>query len=299
MNPRSQILYNLADGGGGAAPAASGGPAGGPQTSGAGGASPGRTGEIPGGGGALDGSAAAASAWKAPDFLPEHLRDADVAKTFDKVAADWKSLRDRVAAIPPAAKSAEEFAWDPSDKVKPFIAGDIKADPMFKFAQEAALKAGMPAATFTAFVGGLYDAMADAKALPAPYNPEAERDALIGESARLMTAEQKDERIRPMLAPLVGFLDGLLRTNAIDKDGYARLGGLLDTAAGVRALTRIVGLATTTNPGLSGGGQGGGRAATHGELKARLADPRNQPGNFAFDRDFSAETDRLYREMFG
>ena len=308
MNDR-QILYNLADAGAGGSSSAPGaGAAGGgagpsPAVS-AGGSpaagAPGRSGETGAGQGAIEGTAAAQSAWKAPDFLPDHLRDADVAKTFDKVAGDWKRLRDEVANRPAPAKTVDEYAWEPSDKVKPFLAGDLKQDPVYAHAREAALKAGLPAPVFAAFVSNLYEGLADAKALPEPYNPERERDALIGDRARLMTAEQKDAEIRPILMPIVGFLDGLKRTGAIDDRGYAALGALLDTAPVVRALAKIADIASRGAPGLAPGGQAAGaRVVSHADLKARQADPRNNPDSVSFDRTYREETTRLYQQLFG
>lgn len=299
-----EVLYTTADAAGGAPPAAaSAGAAGGGPSAPAGGqpsGSPGRTTETGAGAGAIEGSAAVAAAWKAPDFLPDHLRDGDVSKTFEKVAADWKRLRDDIANRPAAPKSVDEYAWEPSDKVKPFLAGDVKQDPVYAHAREAALKAGVPAPVFNSFVSNLYEGLVDAKALPEPYSADRERDALLGDRARLMTPDQKDAEIRPMLMPLVGFLDGLQRTGAIDKAGYAQLGALLDTASGVRALAKIAELAAKGAPGLvPGGAPAGGGQITHADLKARQRDARNDPNSFAYDRAFRDETHRMYQQVFG
>lgn len=285
--------------GGGAAPASGGALNGSAGGAGGGDGGVGRSGDTGLGAGSQPGSAASASAWTAPDFLPEHLRGEDLAKTFEKLAPDWKAMRDRVAALPAPPKSVDEYKFDPSDKVKPFIAGDLSKDPAFTVMRDAALKAGVPAAAFSAAVGAFYEGLADKGLLAKPWNAETERDALIGENARFMTAEQKDAQIRPMLMPIVGMLDGLKNSNAIDADGYARLGSLLDTASGVRALAALVKLATPAGGGLNPGGaaaQGG--AINHSDLKARQRDPRNTPGDRMFDPSFRAETDRLYQQAF-
>ncbi|MFZ1963866.1 MAG: hypothetical protein WAU78_10470, partial [Roseiarcus sp.] len=255
------------------------------------------------GGGAAPGSGADANAWKAPDYLPEHLRDADVAKTFDKVAADWKAQRDRLAQAPQPPKTIDEYKLPAfSEKVTPYLAGDLAKDPVFAVAREAALKAGVPAAQFTGFVGGLYEAMAAGGLLPKPHDPAAERDTLVGERARLMTDAQKSDVIRPMLTPLISFLDGLKSQNAIDAAGYAQLGALLDTASGVRALTKLVELAGKgASPGLNPGGAPGeaGGQVSHADLKARQRDARNDPNSMSFDAAYRAETTRLYQQAFG
>jgi hypothetical protein len=252
------------------------------------------------GAGSQEGSAAEANAWKAPDYLPEHLRDADVSKTFEKVSADWRRLRDDVANRPAAPKTADEYKFDPGDKLKPYLAGDLGTDPAFAAVREAALKAGIPAGQFSSLVGGYLETLVDKGLIPKAHNIEAEREALIGERARTMTAEQKDEAIRPMLMPTVDFLKGLRLTGAIDEAGFAALGGVLDTAAGARALAQIVQLVNkAAPPGLNpGGAQAGGAQISHSDLKARLRDPRNTPGSMQFDRAFHAETDRLYQQAF-
>ena len=298
---RPHVFEADAAGGGSSGPSAASGasaPAAGSPAPAGGGA--GRDTALGTGAGSQPGSAEAANAWKAPDFLPDHLRDIDPVKTFEKLAPDWKRLRDQVANLPQPPKSAEEYKFEPGEKAKPYFSGDLAKDPALAAAREAALKAGIPATQFQSFVGGVFEQLAEQGVLPKPYDPEPERDALIGERAKFMTAEQKDAEIRPLLTPIVNYLEGLKRTGAIDADGYAALGGLLDKASGVRALAKLVDAASKGQPGLNPGGETGGtRSVTHNDLKARQRDPRNQPGTFAYDANYHAETQRLYQQLFG
>ena len=49
---------------------------------------------------------------------------------------------------------------------------------------KAALKAGIPASQFSAVVGGFYEGLVEKGMAPAPYNPDAERSALMRQPIR-------------------------------------------------------------------------------------------------------------------
>lgn len=240
--------------------------------------------------------------WKAPDFLPEALRDADVAKTFDKVSQDWKRLRDTVAAIPPAPKSVDEYQFKPSEKVAPFV-GDLAKDPAFALMRQAALEAGIPAAQFSKVVGGFYEGLVEKGMAPQPYNEDRERVSLLGKQAETMTEAQRIEAVKPILTPLLHQLEGLARTNAFDPDpaankaAAAAVMGLLDTADGVRALKGILSL-VKSDPGLQPGGAPQVGSVSAADLRKRMGDPRNTPGDFRFDPAFYNETQELYRRHY-
>ena len=245
--------------------------------------------------GSLDGS----GGWKAPDFLPEHLRGKDVNETFDKVTGDWKALRDRFAQIPQPGKDVADYAYQPSDKAAPFL-GDISKDPAFEVARQAALKAGLPPKAFSEFVGTFYDALAETGALPKPYNANAERDALVGPDARFMSDQQKDEIIAPLLKQGVGLLDGLLRSGEISKDGYATLGKLLDTAEGAKTLAAIAKkIGAGPAGGMNLGGDPGARGLTAESVRAMQKDPRANPNSSQYDAKFRDQMLAGYRQVFG
>lgn len=251
-----------------------------------------------------EGSAQTASQWKAPDYLPENLRGEDVGKTFEKVAADWQRLRGVVSGFEPP-KSIEEYKFTPSDKVKPHLGGDLAADPVFALMKEAALKAGVPAKQFEGVLGAFYEGLVDKRMAPKPFDIAAEQGQLLGPQAAAMTQEQRDQAVRPILMPLVEQLETLNRTSAFSQDpaankaAFAAVAGLLDSAAGVRALQALLKGAGPAASGLNPGGGAPTGQLTASQLRARQGDPRNVPGGFNFDASFRAETDRLYREMYG
>ncbi len=300
---------------GAASSAASGGSAPGgsaassPPAAGAGGAAaagdPGRTAPTGLGTGSEPGTGAA-PAWKAPDYLPEHLRGEDVAKTFERVAADWKAQRDRIAALPQAPKSVDDYAFEPSERAKPFV-GDLKADPAFALMREAALKAGIPKEQFAAVVGGFYDGLVEKGLAPKPYDVNAERAQLYGPGYERLTPQEREAALLPMLTELQDNLTGLERTAAFDADpkknaaAVAALFKLADTADGVRALRGLLKAAQANAPqGLIPGGQTSqAQSASPADLRKRMSDPRYDPSSFAYDAGFRKETDDLYRRAYG
>lgn len=286
-----------ADGGAGGAPssAPSGGAA--PAAGGAGGPSGGATTAPIGAPGAQDNS----GGWRAPDFLPDHLRGKDVGETFARVAEDWKGLRDRVAQTPAPGKTVAEYAFTPSEKSAPFL-GDLANDPVLAVSQEAALKAGLSPKQFSDFVGQFYDTLADAGKLPQPYDAARERAALIGPDARFMSEAQQVEAVRPVLEGAARFLDGLKTTGELTPEAHALLGAQLDTAAGAKAIAAIAKLFAANGPrGLAMGGEAGGagRPTTAADLRARQRDARNDPDSASFDRGFREKTQQMYREYYG
>ena len=278
-----------------------------PEDGGAGGggdapasAAPGRSGDTGANAGAAPGSAAP-PAWAPPDFLPEGLRDVDVNKTFDKVAGDWKRLRDTVAALPQPPKSIDEYKFEPSDKVKPYV-GDLAADPAFALMRDAALKAGVPAAQFSGVVGAFYEGLVEKGMAPAPYDAVKEQTSLLGPQAAAMTAQERGEAMKPIVMPLVEQIEGLERTSAfssdpkVNKAAAAALAPLLDTADGVRALKALFALAPK-QPGLNPGGAPATNLSP-AQIKARMSDPRYDPSSHAYDANFRNETMDLYRKTF-
>ena len=241
-------------------------------------------------------------AWKAPDFLPEHLRGEDVAKTFDKVVGDWKGLRDKVAALPAPPKSVDDYAFEPSEKVKPFV-GDLRADPAFALMREAALKAGIPASQFSAVVGGFYEGLVEKGMAPAPYNADAERSALLGQQAVAMSEQQRIDAAASVINPLAEQIEGLARTNAFDADpkvnkaAMTAVIGLLDTAVGVRAVQGLLKLAKAA-PGLQPGGAPAAGSVSAADLRKRMGDPRNDPGSFAYEPAFREATLAAYQQYY-
>ncbi len=253
-----------------------------------------------GGAGRLDAAdgaaaaAAAASAWKLPDGVPDHLRadtpDAFAAKTFE----DWMKQRQQISKYDPA-KSADEYAFTPSDAIKDLV-GDVSKDPVFNAARESAFKAGVPKAAFNGFIGGVYEALAAQKLIPPPYDPGKERAAFLGEEGKGLNEAQQVEKMRPLLEGAQAFVTSLTNNGTLDQAGAGQLMALLDTAAGAKAVLALQKM--VANKGLSPGGQSGGTESISREaLRARNADPRNQRGRQEYDRAFAEETQRLYQKL--
>ncbi len=166
-------------------------------------------------------------------------------------------------------------------------------------------KAGIPASQVSAVVGGFYEGLVDKGLAPPPYNPDAERAALLGSQAQTMTEAQRIEAARGVLTPLVEQIEGLERTGAFDADpkankaASAAVAKLLDTADGVRALKALLKSAQAPASGLNPGGAQAGGQLTHADLRKRMSDPRMDPGSFSYDKAFRDETMAAYQRVMG
>ncbi len=234
--------------------------------------------------------------WAPPDFLPQTLRGEDMRDTFDRVSVDWKRQRDEFAKMPQPGKSAEDYAFQPSEKVKELV-GDLSKDPIYGLAREAALRAGMPVATFQNMLGTLYENMAEKGLLAAPYSVEGEMKKFFGDAGNAMSPEQMQQQLAPVVVGLNDFIGGLANQLQMGAGEKTSLQMMLDSADGIRALQKIQG--AMNQPGLSPGGAGAPAAGvTREQLRARQSDARNDRDSIAYNEAFAQETERLYRETF-
>ncbi len=237
-----------------------------------------------------------AADWKLPDGLPDKFKVEDRAEFENRLLGDWKRLEAEVRNRPQAPKSVDEYKYTPSEKVAPFV-GDLSADPIFGVAREAALKAGLPADQFSAFLGGLYETLADKGALPKAFDAHAERLAFLGPDARGKSAEAVLDMTRPFVQRAEATVQQIVAQAKLGPAEAAELSHLLGSASGLRTALALADLIRA--PGLQpGGGAPASGALSRADLKARVADPRNDRNSTQFNREFAQETDRMYRQAF-
>jgi hypothetical protein len=231
-------------------------------------------------------------AWKMPDGLPDHLKAENAVEFADKIAADWRKQRETISKLPAAPKSAEDYAFAPSDKVKDLV-GDLSQDGTFKAVRDAALNAGIPAEAFQKLVGGFYDHLAESGQLLPQATLKGEAEKLLGKS--FSDEKEAQAALAPVFEPVQRFIDGVADRHNLDPASKAALYGLLDMADGVRAVQALMAEAKT--PGLQTGGEGGGETLTREKLQQMQRDPRAIFGNPKYDQAFVASIDEGYKRL--
>jgi hypothetical protein len=231
-----------------------------------------------------------------PEGLPDHLFGTSDRETVEKLFTAYKPARDEIAKFGEMGKlpkDADGYAFEPSDKLKPFLP-DFANDPVLKLAREAAHKAGIRDKQFGPFVSGILEAMIDGEMVTPAIDLAKEKAALLPEEARgLDQAGQNtaiDKRVRDNHARIE-----IWKSQGLPAESATALAAMLDTAAANHAVEFFAKQMRTAQP-TPGGGQTDG--VTHESVKARQQDPRNRVGNAKYDPAFAAETNRMYQTLF-
>jgi hypothetical protein len=144
---------------------------------------------------------------------------------------------------------------------------------------------------------GVLEELLDTGNVAAPVNYEERLAELVPDNAKGLDQAKQKAAVSRRIGDALAWIDGAKAQKAIDADVadfmVAQLG---DHPAGIKAIEFMAGLGSKIVP--AGGGRGAG-AISEADLKARANDPRNDPRSMNFDRDYAAETDRLYKETYG
>jgi hypothetical protein len=287
-------------GGGGAAAAAA--PAGGDASKPEGAAAAAPAGTEPGaaGGQASAGQAAgseggAAAAWR-PDGLPDHLAGKDERETIEKLWNAQKAYRDGQAKFEPPPADPNGYAFEWSDKVKPYAA-DFGEDAFFKGVREDALKAGLGNKQAGTFLDAVMTRMVDMQLVEAPVDIEAEKAKLAPAEAKNLPAPERDAAIQRRVSTNIAFVDAL-KEKGLDAQVASDLSAELAAFPALNALVEFVraGAGEGAAPALGGQPAAG---ASKADLEKRMADPRQRFGTPTYDADFARETDRLFKQVHG
>lgn len=247
-------------------------------------------------------NAPAPSGWTPPAGLPEHLiKDVKSLDDFvPRLMEDWNKQRENARTMGERFRVPENldgYKFDPSDKAKPYL-GDPAKDPVLNLARDVALKTGIPPAMFSGLANGLVEMMAEKGMLPKAYDRVAEARAFFGPDGAQMSLEDIGARITPVVEGVHQWIDGQVTTKGFDADVANTLRPLANTAAGLKALAALAKLQPAPG-GPSVGGQQGQTGMSREALKQRIADPRGDVNSHVYDKAFAAETNDLYKRMFG
>ena len=159
-------------------------------------------------------------------------------------------------------------------------------------AQQAGITDRQLPALLTTFAKGFIEA----GLLPAPIDPKAEAQKLVGRDFRGNEAELIAEGKRRESAA-EAWADGLVTNGTLSAEEGAYLKSMSGTATGIMALEKLQRM-TGGGPGIQTGGQGGAQGLTDDQVRVRTRDPRYNTQSREFDPEFAAETERLLKERF-
>ena len=279
--PRFHFEEPNAGGGGGDTPPAKPG-----DTAPAGGPSPAPSGNIP----------PAGSAYR-PEGMPDHFLGKDDRETVDKLFKAADGFRREAAERGTVPKEATAYAFETSEKLKPFVAGFDK-DPVYNAARDIAHKAGMTDKVFQKFIPGFLESMIDNGMVGQSMNGDEMLVSLAPASMKDATPEEKKTAGAKRVTDTLAWVDGAKTQGNMPPAVADYLSTIAaDDPKAIGLVDWLRGSAHEPRPAMQGGNVPGGTSEE--ALKARNLDPRNQPGGKQYDAAFAAETDRLYRAHYG
>lgn len=264
-----------------------------------------------GGGGGGQGDAGAgggAGAFQYPDGFPDQYKGGTIEESFGKLFGGYsethrraEGLRTQLAQLPKAPEKPEDYAYDPSDKLKPFL-GDMANNPVFTQARQAFHKHNIPPDAFKGVIEDLYGPLVDQGLLGQPYSPEGEVRSFMKEmnldaQAATSTLGNVDAFAKGLVGQLKGVPEGL------KEDVQAQLLSLTDTAAGNILLHALSQRMAENGIRISGESTMQGDL-TEEDLRKLDQDPRIDPNNRnhvdadkRYDEALRKRYDEAYRRL--
>lgn len=224
--------------------------------------------------------------------IPEQFRGKTPEETAQKLFTAWKGFRDKEAARGPTPQDAAGYAFQPGEELAGFM-GEAKVtdDPAFKLASEIALKHGIPAKAMAELTEGVM--LQSIKAITGgDWTAQSEFADLAGSKDAVAI-----DAAKPRFIEANAFVMNVVERAKLDKATAAEAASFAASAAGVRFVEALRKMTGATGP-VPGDNPGGVPSITREDLRARLADPRNDPAHPSFSRAFRTETDRLYKQLF-
>lgn len=248
------------------------------------------------------GTPGAGEGWKAPDGLPAEFAGKDAGETFTKLWDGYQKLntrteglRTQLAQLPKAPDNPDGYDYQPSDALKPFFAGDLKANPALKAARAAAHKHGIPAAAFNGLIEDTYGPLVAQGLLQAPYDEAAELKNFA--AMHKLDAQGTAAALKEAETFAQGLAKQLKVPGEAEKDVTAALVALTDTAAGNTLLRALSGRLAENGFKVEGQGGAAGGPLSDAELDQLTADPRIDPRN-QFATDPAKKYDLALRQRY-
>ncbi|WP_057465808.1 hypothetical protein [Pseudovibrio sp. POLY-S9] len=249
---------------------------------------PGGAGDPPGGAGDPPGGAGDPPGGADPlEGLPDNLRGESDADTIKNLADAMQGYhkRDSDNGVPDEVTAYSQFGEGVPDNIRDSL-GELAEDPVFQRAAEKAKDLGIGVSAMQGLTTALFEAAADAGMLEPPIDAEAERQALVPETAAHLPAAEQKQAIELRMNENFAFVDQMVARDSggLEKDTAEFAKTMLgDSAHGhkfiefMRSLT-AGGSGPTDNPGQGGAG------LSAEELQRRAALPENTPNHREFKK---------------
>lgn len=229
-----------------------------------------------------------------PEGLPEHLAGTDDKETIDRLFRAFDGFRKSQGDRGEVPAEPKAYAYEPSETVKPYAAG-FESDAFFGKVKERAHQLGMGQKQFQTFIDGVLSDMIGGGFVEDPFNPDAERAALVPD---VTDPKERSARAEAVVQENIALIDVMQKR--ADRPLPANVATWLQTQMDRAAANQLVAWAASLTgeqkPALNGARAG---SITEADLRKRNADPRNTPGNPTYDRAFAEETRDLYRQFYG
>ena len=237
-----------------------------------------------------------------PDWLPpnveldkQFLGEAPSAPdTISRLYNAYKGSREAISKFGAVPDKPDGYKIEGSPEVVTLFGkpDDKGMEILRSAAQQAGITDRQLPALLTTFAKGFIEA----GLLPAPIDPKAEAQKLVGRDFRGNEAELIAEGKRRESAA-EAWADGLVTNGTLSAEEGAYLKSMSGTATGIMALEKLQRM-TGGGPGIQTGGQGGAQGLTDDQVRVRTRDPRYNTQSREFDPEFAAETERLLKERF-
>ncbi|GLI25642.1 hypothetical protein XFLAVUS301_53160 [Xanthobacter flavus] len=215
---------------------------------------------------------------------------------FDRLANGYKGLRDQIAARPQPPKTAAEYAFEPSEKIKSYIKPD---DPVLAIARDAAHEIGLPKDHFGKFVGKIFEVAQDKGLLAQPYDPLAEGRKIAERIAPGKSWEEAKPVVTGVVKEMESFAGVVADQLKLGEGAKGLLLSLTDEASGVELLQALSG-AMGKDPAFKVAGNAAAAGQwTKESLDKAVADPRYNPLSPGYDKAFREQVDAGFRQVHG
>lgn len=171
---------------------------------------------------------------------------------------------------------------------------DLAGDDLFNSAKAFAQKAGLTDRQFNAFVGPVLELMVDTSGA---VDPATELAKLVPPAAAHLPETERRQAAGERVKAAHDFVANAERQGLDRNVAEYFVAQLCDSALGIQAIEWFMG--NHRAPGHGSQPQADPSSASDAALNDRLNDPRNDPRSNKFDRNFSNETDRLWRSRYG
>lgn len=262
--------------------------------------------DVPGeGAGEGDGTAESGDTWAPPEGLAEDYVGSNAEETLSKlvpaftdVNKRFEGMRADLAKRPGAPKTPDDYAFEFTDDVKPFLGEGIDKNPIMPIARNAAHALGMSNEQTNGFINQVYGEAAKAKLLLPPLDPAAEV-ATYQKHTGLDDAgvTQRFVENESFGKGLVSQLEGIPDDPAIKAELGAFVSSLTDTAAGNILLSALSERLASSGFNVDGEGAQTGEFFSADEFKKMHSDPRIDPKNRGH-ADESQRYDEALREKY-